>query len=182
MSVTHDLVYKADDVDWRRLRLAAQLKAAVEQIEVLIATFDSASTAVKESPWPSTSAANEVVERCQLLVTDGLIPETLIPASWRRFAENVCALVRSYERSRYAFANAVKELLDVVDADLRATDAVGLPVSGSLFQYLVSVVGRSETAGNLDRFTVVPSRELSEIYGVADLPREFRFDESEGSP
>ena len=41
--VTHDLVYKADEIDWRRLRLAAQLKAAVEQIEMIIAAFEFVS-------------------------------------------------------------------------------------------------------------------------------------------
>src|ERR1035438_1489076 len=33
-TVTHDLVYKGEDVDWKKKRLAAQLKAAVEQIEI----------------------------------------------------------------------------------------------------------------------------------------------------
>jgi hypothetical protein len=49
IAATHDLVHKSDDVDWRRLRLAAQpKKAAVKQIEVLIAAFDPASPAIQE--------------------------------------------------------------------------------------------------------------------------------------
>jgi ppGpp synthetase/RelA/SpoT-type nucleotidyltranferase len=176
ISVTHDLVYKSNEVDWRRFRLAAQLKAAVEQIEVLISTFDSASSAVEASPWPATDAAAEVVARCQLLVSDGLVPATLMPGSWRRFAENVCALVGSYERNRQALGSAVATLLDAIDRELRGPDASTLPVSGTLFQYFVAVVGRPDTPGNLNRFTVVPSQELSEIYGLSDLPREFVFD------
>lgn len=176
ISVTHDLVYKADNADWRRQRLAAQLKAAVEQVEVLIGAFDSASSVVRACPWPETNATATIIERCKQLVDDGLIPETLHPESWRRFADNVVALVRSYERDRNRLEGAASALLDVLEADLRGATPLELPVSGTLFQYVVSVVARTDTAGSLERFTVVPSRELSDLYGVSRLPRPFRFD------
>ena len=176
IAVTHDLVYKGDDVDWRRLRLAAQLKAAVEQIEVLIAAFDPASTAIQESPWKETAAKGMIVDRCKLLAADGLVPETLLPLSWRRFADNMFALVRSYEQNPYRIEDAVRTLLDTVDADLRGASPTELPVSGSLFQYVVSVVARNETPGTLEKFVVVPSRELADFYGVRDLPKAFVFD------
>jgi hypothetical protein len=34
---THELVYKSQSVDWKRMRLAAQLKAAVEQLASSVA-------------------------------------------------------------------------------------------------------------------------------------------------
>jgi ppGpp synthetase/RelA/SpoT-type nucleotidyltranferase len=176
IAVTHDLVYKGDDVDWRRLRLAAQLKAAVEQIEVLIAAFDPASTAIQESPWQETAAKTTIVDRCKLLARDGLVPETLRPLSWRRFADNVFALVRSYEQNPYRIEDAVRALLDTIDADLRGATPTELPVSGSLFQYVVSVVARDDAPGTLEKFVVVPSRELTDFYGVPDLPKAFVFD------
>jgi len=157
-------------------RLAAQLKAAVEQVEVLIGAFDSASSVVRACPWPETNATATIIERCKQLVDDGLIPETLHPESWRRFADNVVALVRSYERDRNRLEGAASALLDVLEADLRGATPLELPVSGTLFQYVVSVVARTDTAGSLERFTVVPSRELSDLYGVSRLPRPFRFD------
>lgn len=181
MAVTHDLVYKADNADWRRQRLAAQLRAAVEQIEVLIAAFDSASSAIVESPWPETQAKSMIIDRCKLLALDGYVPPTLEPESWRRFADNVFALIRTYERDRYRIETAVSSLLDTIEAELRGATPVELPVSGSLFQYVVSVVGRPDTPGNLERFTVVPSRELSDIYGLRDIPRPFNFDGPAGT-
>ena len=176
IAVTHDLVYKADNADWKRQRLSAQLKAAVEQIEVLIGAFDSASSVVIASPWAETNAKAMIIERCKRLVDDGLVPESLHPASWRRFADNVVALVRSYERNPNRLEDAASALLDVMDADLRGAAPLELPVSGTLFQYVVSVVARPDTAGTLERFTVVPSRELSDLYEVAPLPRPFLFD------
>jgi hypothetical protein len=178
IAVTHDLVYKADTTDWRRQRLAAQLKAAVEQIEVLIAAFDPASSAIQESPWPETAAKTAIIERCGLLAADGHVPETLQPESWRRFADNVVALVRSYERSPQNTERAVSKLLDVIESDLRGATPLELPLSGTLFQYVVSVVSRDGTDGDLSRFVVVPSRELSDFYGLRTLPLEFHFDEA----
>ncbi len=182
IAVTHDLVYKADNADWRRQRLAAQLKAAVEQIEVLIAAFDSASSAILESPWPETNAKSVIIERCKLLVDDGYVPLTLIPDSWRRFADNVFALVSTYQRNPHRIEDEVKALLDVIEAELCGADPFELPVSGSLFQYVVSVVGRPDTPGTLARFTVVPSRELSDFYGLRDIPLAFEFDGAAADP
>lgn len=176
IAVTHDLVYKGDDVDWRRLRLAAQLKAAVEQIEVLIGAFDSASTAIQESPWQETAAKTMIVERFNVLDRDGYVPETLRPLSWRRFADNVFGLVRTYEQNPRKIEGAVSELLDAIDADLRGATAFELPVSGTLFQYVVSIAARTDTPGTLHHFTVVPSRELVDFYGLRELPRAFVFD------
>jgi ppGpp synthetase/RelA/SpoT-type nucleotidyltranferase len=176
IAVTHDLVYKADNADWQRQRLAAQLKAAVEQIEVLIAAFDPASSMIQESPWPETTAKTLIIDRCKLLVSDGYVPDTLRPDSWRRFADNVFGLVRTYESNPRRTGAAVSALLDVIEADLRGPTPFELPISGTLFQYVVSVVARDDTAGSIENFTVVPSRELSDLYGLRDLPKPFRFD------
>ena len=44
----HDLVYKNDEIDWKKLRLAAQIKANVEQLDTLILAFDQMSTIITE--------------------------------------------------------------------------------------------------------------------------------------
>jgi ppGpp synthetase/RelA/SpoT-type nucleotidyltranferase len=45
---THDLVYKNDEIDWKKLRLAAQIKANVEQLDTLILAFDRTSSIITE--------------------------------------------------------------------------------------------------------------------------------------
>jgi ppGpp synthetase/RelA/SpoT-type nucleotidyltranferase len=175
-SVTHDLVYKGESVDWKKQRLAAQLKAAVEQIEVIINAFESASDVVLESPWPDSDMQAEIVARFRGLFDDGLVPETLRPKSWSTFAQNALALVKSFQRDPARQAETVSRILELVENDARERGDVPLPVSGTLFQYLVSIVARSNTLGNINRFTIVPSRELSEFYGIATIPQPFVFD------
>jgi ppGpp synthetase/RelA/SpoT-type nucleotidyltranferase len=40
---THALAYKSPEVSWSRLRLTAQLKAAVEQLDTLVLSFEEAT-------------------------------------------------------------------------------------------------------------------------------------------
>src|SRR5262249_6681256 len=48
---THALAYKSSRVDWRALRLAAALKASVEQIDLLLSDFENAMKGIGEAPW-----------------------------------------------------------------------------------------------------------------------------------
>ena len=176
IAVTHDLVYKADAVDWRRQRLAAQLKAAVEQVEVLIAAFETVSDAVLVSPWPEADVKATIAARFKRLAEDGLIPDCIQPASWRRFSDNVYGLVLSYERDREKTAGAVESLLAVIEDELLSDSPRQLPQSGTLFQYVVSVAASSDTPGSVQNFRVVPSREFSDLYGIQNFSREFDFD------
>ena len=51
----HGLAYKTDEVDWKRKRIAAQIKAMVEQLDQLIVSFEAAASPVVESPWLKAS-------------------------------------------------------------------------------------------------------------------------------
>lgn len=175
-TVTHDIVYKADVVDWRQLRLAAQLKAAVEQVEVLISAFEMAAGAIESSPWPETTIKSKIVLAFKTLQADGHIPETLIPTSWRRFADNVYSLVRSYTPDPQRIESAVQSLLSAVEDKIRGTEDFKLPTSGSLFQLVTTVVAGTRVAGNLNKFVIVDSAELHDFYDINATPKTFEFD------
>jgi ppGpp synthetase/RelA/SpoT-type nucleotidyltranferase len=42
-ATTHLLTYKSSEVNWSKLRLTAQLKAAVEQLDTLVLSFEDAT-------------------------------------------------------------------------------------------------------------------------------------------
>lgn len=178
-TVTHDLVYKGDRVDWKKQRLAAQLKAAVEQIEMIIGAFDQVSVAVPESEWPEIATKDAIVERFQELIADGIISSNLTPASWRRFADNVFSLVSSYTPNNHARPAAVDALLVEFATALRKPGAPPCPESGSLFQMVLGHVGNASTLGSLDKYTVVNSVEMRDFYGVENVSREFQFNSSQ---
>jgi hypothetical protein len=174
--VTHDLVYKADDVDWRRLRLGAYLKATVEQIDNMITGFETGIEFVPPARDPAIDARQKIVSVFKSLRVDGIITAELQPESWRRFADNVFSLVASYS-SRSETPGRVLELCNAVDDHLRGTSFASGLHSGSLFQVVVGlIVGGIVPSASVRKFTFVESSELRDLYGVATVPRAFIFD------
>ena len=58
---THDLVYKSPEIDWKRLRLAAQIKANVEQLDTLILAFEQTSAIIQENHSPDLNIDNNSI-------------------------------------------------------------------------------------------------------------------------
>ncbi len=174
--VTHDLVYKTDDFDWRKARMASLLKGAVEQVELLISGFSANVDIIPKSFHPESDAKHDVVHVFKSLIEDGRISRELEPASWSRFADNFYSLVLSYSNRRAA-PDKVKQLALTVDARVRETDDYSEIVGGSLFQILLGLVASGTIGGaSLAKFVVVDSVELRDIHKVEKVPRAFDFD------
>ena len=174
--VTHDLVYKSDDIDWRKARLAAQLKASVEQLELFIAAFEQNVDFVPRSAHPVTDAKAELIAGMKSRLAAGRMTAELAPRSWSRFAENVFSLVTSYtpdERRKPAAMAALQESIEqLLDTDDRFVDLR----SGSLFQvFLGHVAGGAVDGASIDSFVVVDSDELRDFHGLAVVPKAFIF-------
>jgi hypothetical protein len=171
---THDLVYKGGHVDWRRARLAAYLKAAAEEADALITSFELTAESIPLSPHTATNRRERIAEFFKAEFEAGRIPTPLEPASWARFCENVSDLIHTYARDRF------DEELDLLRADVQALlTSGGAPVSGSLFQLVVGLVNGRLGSDALRRFVIVDSSELRDLYGVTEIPRAFALPASE---
>lgn len=163
---THELVYKSRTVDWRRLHLAAEMKAAVEQLDHISAGFDALVAVVPESPWPETRAKVVIVDRMTALIDSGAIPEELAPKDWSRFAENVVAIgTRCARVSRANMPTFVENIMSTLEEEVRSLGPAGIPRSVSLFQFLFGVLRRSNTIGaDLGGFVALVTDELQDLY------------------
>ena len=167
--VTHDLVYKSEDMDWRKARLAAQLKAAVEQIELIIAGFQANLDFVAQSTYPETDAKQAIIDEFQAMMADGTISPDLAPESWSRFADNVYGLVQNSIRGGTPFRMA--SIITSIRGDLVANGVARGLRSGSLFQVVLGCVGRGAITGvSLNGFPVVDSPELRDLHHVENIP------------
>ncbi|MGW1267714.1 hypothetical protein [Streptomyces sp. NPDC002491] len=174
--VTHDLVYKSDDFDWRKQRLAALLKASVEQSELLISGFEANVGIVPKSPHPDSDTKQSIVQIFRSLVESGVISGELEPASWSRFADNFYSLVKSYAGSRTAPAKAL-ELAEAIKARIEATGDCAELMSGSMFQIALGLVGsKIVPKASLSNFVVVDSVELRDFHNLEKIPKVFDFD------
>jgi ppGpp synthetase/RelA/SpoT-type nucleotidyltranferase len=90
----HDLAYKADRIDWKLERLAAQMKASVEQLDALVSAYEQAAGTLVEHPWPALADQNLILEFFRTAVTQGRLSSDHAPEAWGRFAKNVHAMVQ----------------------------------------------------------------------------------------
>jgi ppGpp synthetase/RelA/SpoT-type nucleotidyltranferase len=170
---THALTYKGEHVAWNRLRLAAQLKAAVEQLDILVLGFEEASSNIAKSFWPETQAKADIANFFKAKLSSGALPVELGPKDWTRFSDNVYGMVRSSKGSQ---RRAPSEIVSTVSTTM--TDAITvlgrdrIPVSISLIQFVfASLFTARVLSAPLEGYCPVITSELETLY--PDL-QEFR--------
>jgi hypothetical protein len=168
--VTHALVYKGQHVDWRRKRLAAQLKALVEQVDSLIDSFESSASSIPESRDWRTDAQAEVLAIFDRLTNDALLDESATPDSWQRFAESAYHLARGRSRDDREAATVLEALCRDFDRAVRAGD-FRVASSGSLIQALAGFAMAAWGAASLKGVPVVWDEDLQSFYGDVVPPR-----------
>ena len=158
--VTHDLTYKAEDVDWRRLRLAAQLKAMVEQIELMIANFETAAAGAVEGVWPRLQVVRSVQVMLQALIANDTSIEGIAPNAWSRACDSVVRLCESA-------LGDVEGVLPLIEQFCEAVreGQFNPATSGSLVQAVYAYL--SGQGHDLSGFPMVDSQELHVLYRVA---------------
>jgi ppGpp synthetase/RelA/SpoT-type nucleotidyltranferase len=160
---THALTYKSDDVGWNKLRLSAQLKAAVEQLDLLVLAFEGASGSVQPSLWPDVQAREEIKAYFSDAVQTGRIPVELAPRTWSRFADNVLRLVRSGQRG--IRPHDIPALVrNAVDGELMDLGPDKIPRSLSLWQFTFASLFKAGTLATTKDSWPLITPELEDLY------------------
>lgn len=161
---THALSYKSADVSWSKLRLAAQLKSAVEQLDTLVAAFDDATKYIDPSLWPEIQAKTELKAFFDLHLSSGTIPIELAPKDWSRFVDNVFDIVASsHDRARPAEIG--QWIRRDFDAELTHLGRDAVPLSISLWQLTFASLAKAGTIGTrLRRRWPLITPELEDLY------------------
>ncbi|MGL5941240.1 MAG: hypothetical protein ACRC2S_12740 [Waterburya sp.] len=74
---THNLVYKNSEIDWRKLRLAAQIKATVEQLDMLILAFEQTSEFIENNNYSEIKIKQNLVTEVNKLFRSNKLPNVL---------------------------------------------------------------------------------------------------------
>lgn len=166
---THALSYKTANVTWERLRLASQLKAAVEQLDIMILAFEEAALKIEASNWPIVEARRKIADSFATIVASGKLPQVMAPKDWSRFAENVLDLVQASpwgarRRQPVAMAQAA---IDAVERELAVLGETGAPLSISLWQFtFASLCNAGIVEAPLDDRWPVITPELEGFYPI----------------
>ncbi len=141
---TSHSIYKGSSATWKTHRLVAQLKAAVEQLDSLVESFEMASTSIVEHEWPEVATKRQIVASFAGYAANGLIPEVVLPKDWTRFSSNLYKLILSSKGVNvHNVASKVEACMNCVQGELgRGSDAV--PLSLSLLQFVFGVISRDK--------------------------------------
>ena len=163
---THALTYKAGQVDWRHLRLAAQLRSAIEQLDQVVSGFERATEYIAEQQWPSIQARQAIQVRFHAHVEAGRVPQEVVPESWTRFCENLYrVIVSGVKRSPKDPRELVNNALDAIDAEIAESGDVSFPRSISLLQFsLGSLTKRDVLTVALREYVPLLTDELLDLF------------------
>ena len=163
---THALTYKADQVDWRHLRLTAQLRSAIEQLDLVVSGFEQTASFIAEQKWPRIQAYQAIQDRFLVHVQAGRVPREVVPDSWTRFCDNLYSLILSgVARRPKDPISLVNTALDAIDAEITESGGVSFPRSISLLQFcLGSLTKRGVLTAALHGYVPLLTDELLDLF------------------
>ncbi len=174
---THALTYKGQHVDWNRIRLAAQLKAAVEQLDLLILAFEETSSRLPMSSWPETQAKTNLTTYFKEKFESGLLPAELRPQDWTRFSDNIYDMVRSspWGQNRHPL-HIYNQVSSSMDTAIGSLGRERIPLSISLVQFVfASLTAAGILVEPMKGYYPVITSELETLYPALTAFRG-RFD------
>lgn len=163
---THALTYKTGNIDWKLLRLTAQLKASVEQLDTLILGFTESASHITEYNFYEIENKKTISEFFKdKLETQKIIPEELKPQDWSRFTENFYSLLRSANAKRERMDVFIGKALSVIENEITQISINEFSRSVSILQFLIGVLSENDFLPNdLNNYTALVTPELELIY------------------
>ena len=170
---THDLTYKSESVDWKRQRVAAQIKAVVEQLDMLLLAFEHAAPVVDASPYPFLENQALIASTVEEFFSEGLLPSEMKPKDLSRFSENFQKFLRSASKHP-----SESEALDQLRRMLSTREMETTPRSLSLLQYCGAVLIESGMVrGPFNRYRLHVTDEMLSLYpNLASLEPRFLYE------
>jgi len=173
-TATHDLTYKSNQIDWRRLRLSAQIKAIVEQLDVAILGFEQMAPLIAENPDRRLRIKREIGDLFTRGAAEKKIPEESIPIDFSRFVDNFSDMIRAAGLRPEEAVSVARRIVDMI----MERDPQRFPRSLSLFQFcFAEATLNSLIEQTRDSYSVPITPELESLYPhVREYPRRFSMD------
>jgi ppGpp synthetase/RelA/SpoT-type nucleotidyltranferase len=132
---THDLVYKNSEIDWQRLRLAAQIKATVEQLDMLILAFEETSEFIENNNFSEIKIKQNMASEVNKLFQNRKLPDELQPKDMSRFCDNLYCLLINIVKEK-----DINNLVKQITRKIQSAKKNQIPLSISLFQYFIAIL------------------------------------------
>ena len=173
---THDIVYKSSEIDWRKLRLAAQIKATVEQLDMLILAFEQTSEFIADNNYPEIKNKQYLVKEINKLFQDKKVPDELEPKDMSRFCNNLYRLLINVVEEKQ-----IKEKVKAVIQKIQSTKTNQIPRSISLFQYFISIlISEKIIDSSINKYYWHITQEVISLYPeLKTIDSTFEYEEND---
>ncbi|SDC31716.1 nucleotidyltransferase family protein [Belnapia rosea] len=163
---THDQAYKTNRIDWKRLRVAAQLKAVIENLDSVVTAFDAVAAATDSSPWSKLEEQIKIQEAFEGFFENGELPSALFPKDMSRFCNNIADFVAKIRPKVQ-----LSVCLDKFKGALEKRELHPIPSSLSLFQLFVGYLIQSRT---IPYTFSIPCHITEEMFALFPAVREVK--------
>jgi hypothetical protein len=169
---THDLVYKNSNIDWARLRLAAQIKATVEQLDMLILSFEEVSKTIEKNNYPEIQIKQTIEKEINKLFENNKLPNELAPKDMSRFCDNLYQILKKAGKED----KDVKKIIKQITNQINLTKNNQIPRSISLFQYfLASLIEKNIIESTLEKYNFHITDEFIALYPSIQIESDHIF-------
>ena len=137
---THQFVYKSGSVSWARERIAYQIRAILEQADIMLMLSNTSGI----NKFPTLAKRHEKTAMIEVLINQikDIWDETQLPADKKRLANNIFELINRI--------GCRDEFRDIVNGEINRLGG-SLPVNLSPYSFVVQALLNS-SKGNLKRY------------------------------
>ena len=177
ITTTHDLVYKYNKIEWRRLRLASELKANLELLDNIILAFEENLYLRHENNWPEIVSKIKIQNFLLDCFDRKLIPNEFFPKDFSRLIDNIFALVKIYPNFSYSKLDMIiDDIISVLGTEFQNATKNSFPRSISLNQYIYGLLlDQNKIDLNRTHFVSNITPELEILFPVTKSVK-IRFD------
>lgn len=169
-AATHSLAYKSHEINWKAMRLASQMKAAVEQLDMLVSGFSEVDKHITVHNWPEVSCKIQILDFVAKCFESKIIPDELRPKDFTRFAENMFALLRNSEKwpKDYRFLSKfIDSVCEDLSKEIHHYNISTFPRSISLLQFcLGTLITKGKLKLPLQAYVPIITEELETLFPV----------------
>jgi ppGpp synthetase/RelA/SpoT-type nucleotidyltranferase len=172
---THNLVYKNSEIDWRKLRLAAQIKATVEQLDMLILAFEQTSEFIDNNDYSEIKTKQNLVTEINKLFRNNQLPDELEPKDMSRFCDNLYRLL-----IKVVDEKKIKTVVKQIIQKIQSTKLNQIPRSISLFQYFITILISEEIINTpIEGYYWHVTQEVISLYpALRNIGSTFEYEEN----
>lgn len=161
---THSMVYKTNNIDWKLLRLAAQLKSSVEQLDMIVSGSKQMYSFVTEHEWPEIKLKKQFLDSTNEFLRNPNVPSELKPKDSSRLAENFYSFFYPLiNNSRTPYKEISRIFKSAADkANFLGKDK--FPRSISLMQYFIGISSELGYMPTNSKYIPLVTTELETIF------------------